>query len=94
MLIWLRFSEKAVSKEVHHRDVVGFALTELEREISRLGEQEVLQRFKEEPLSGAVAIVSPPTESDCSRIRRSAGRPASCPGGSLLCSEVHLSRAA
>jgi amino acid transporter len=45
--VWLRLSEKAVPKEVHHHDVVHFALTELEREIAQFGEQEVLRRFRE-----------------------------------------------
>jgi amino acid transporter len=46
--IWLRFSEKAVPEEVHHHDVVRFALKELEREMAQCGEEEVLQRFREQ----------------------------------------------
>jgi hypothetical protein len=46
--IWLRFSEKVIPKEVHHHDVVRFALKELEREMAQWGEEEVLQRFREQ----------------------------------------------
>jgi hypothetical protein len=45
--VWLHLSEKAVPKEVHHHDVVHFALTELEREIAQFGEQDVLRRLRE-----------------------------------------------
>jgi len=45
--IWLRLSEELAPEEVHHHDVVHFALTELEREMTQFGEQELVQRFRE-----------------------------------------------
>ncbi len=45
--IWLRLSEDVAPEEVHHHDVVHFALSELEREMEAGGEQEVIRRLRE-----------------------------------------------
>lgn len=44
--LWLRFSEQLGPEELHHHDVVHFALTEVERELVEGQEAEVLRRLK------------------------------------------------
>jgi amino acid transporter len=45
--LWLELSEKLPSEEVHHHDIVHFALNEVEREISQGQGSDVLQRLRE-----------------------------------------------
>jgi hypothetical protein len=45
--LWLRFSEEVGPEELHHHDVVHFALTEVERELGAGKETEILQRLKQ-----------------------------------------------
>ena len=45
--IWLEFSNELCPQELHHHDIVHFALTELEREIASGKESEVLERLRE-----------------------------------------------
>jgi amino acid transporter len=44
--IWLKFSDKVAPDELHHHDIVHFALDELELEIQNGLQQEVLDRLK------------------------------------------------
>jgi nucleotide-binding universal stress UspA family protein len=44
---WLQMTDKLPGKEVHHHDIVHFALDELEREIAEGKEDEVMKRFRE-----------------------------------------------
>jgi hypothetical protein len=44
--IWLQLSEKLQGQEIHHHDIIHFALSELEREITQgEADQDVLQRL-------------------------------------------------
>jgi amino acid transporter/nucleotide-binding universal stress UspA family protein len=45
--IWLRFSKELRPEELHHHDIVHFALTELEHEIAEGKEQEIRDRLKQ-----------------------------------------------
>jgi hypothetical protein len=46
--IWLQFGEKLPGEEIHHHDIVHFALTEVEREIADgEGEKSVLNRLRD-----------------------------------------------
>ena len=45
--VWLQLSDQMPGREIHHHDIVHFALDELEREIDRGEEQEVLERLTE-----------------------------------------------
>ncbi len=45
--LWLRFSEQVGPEELHHHDVVHFALTEIERELVAGKEAEILERLKQ-----------------------------------------------
>ena len=45
--LWLELSEKLPSEEVHHHDIVHFALNELEREIEQGQGTDVLERLRE-----------------------------------------------
>jgi len=45
--VWLRFSNQLGAEELHHHDIVHFALTEIEREINAGKESEVLTRLKQ-----------------------------------------------
>ncbi len=45
--IWLRFSTELGPEELHHHDIIHFALRELEGEIAQGKEPEILQRLKE-----------------------------------------------
>jgi len=45
--MWLQFSEKLSGEELHHHDIIHFALTELEREIAAGHGDEVLERLRE-----------------------------------------------
>ncbi|HYL11995.1 MAG TPA: APC family permease [Terriglobales bacterium] len=45
--LWLRFSDQLGSQELHHHDVVHFALSEIERELAEGKQDEVLERLKE-----------------------------------------------
>jgi len=44
--IWLRLGEKLPGKEIHHHDIVHFALTEVERELGNGESDEVLSRLR------------------------------------------------
>lgn len=45
--IWLDFSDQLPGNEIHHHDIIHFALTEVEREIANGQEDEVLKRLRE-----------------------------------------------
>ena len=45
--IWLRLSDELKGEEIHHHDIVHFALTELEREIAEGQGEAVLNRLRE-----------------------------------------------
>jgi Amino acid permease len=45
--LWLEFSKDVAPEELHHRDVVHFALNELMRETHNSGREEVLERLRE-----------------------------------------------
>ncbi|MBI2816548.1 MAG: amino acid permease [Acidobacteria bacterium] len=45
--IWLRFSDRLAPEEIHHHDIVHFALNEVMQEIAQGKEQEVVQRLRE-----------------------------------------------
>jgi hypothetical protein len=45
--LWLRFSTALAPEEVHHHDIVHFALNELRDELAQGKEQEIRDRFKE-----------------------------------------------
>jgi amino acid transporter len=44
--LWLRFSEEIAPEEVHHHDIVHFALDELRRETDELGDRPVVERLR------------------------------------------------
>jgi amino acid transporter len=45
--VWLQLSEELPGQEIHHHDIVHFALTEVEREISAGDGKAVLERLRE-----------------------------------------------
>jgi amino acid transporter len=45
--LWLRFSDQVANEELHHHDVVHFALNEVEHELALGNESEVIDRLKE-----------------------------------------------
>src|ERR1700728_2234210 len=45
--IWLQLGERLPGKEIHHHDIVHFALTEVERELGNGGSEEVLNRLRD-----------------------------------------------
>ena len=45
--LWLRFSDQVMPEELHHHDVVHFALNEVEHELALGNESEVIDRLKE-----------------------------------------------
>ena len=45
--IWLEFSDQLPGEEIHHHDIIHFALTEVEREIANGEQNEVLERLRE-----------------------------------------------
>jgi amino acid transporter len=45
--IWLQLSDKLPGQEIHHHDIVHFALDEVEREIENGQESEVLERLRD-----------------------------------------------
>src|ERR1700685_1113377 len=45
--MWLKFSEKLAGEELHHHDIIHFALTELEREIAEGQGDEVLASIRQ-----------------------------------------------
>jgi len=45
--IWLQLSDKLPGQEIHHHDIVHFALDEVERELAEGKEKEVLDRLRE-----------------------------------------------
>jgi hypothetical protein len=45
--LWLRMSDLVTPEEVHHHDVVHFALNELKEDLSNGKESEVAQKFKD-----------------------------------------------
>jgi hypothetical protein len=44
--IWLQLSDKLPGQEIHHHDIVHFALDEVERELENGQEPEVLERLR------------------------------------------------
>jgi amino acid transporter len=44
--VWLQLTDKMPGQEIHHHDIVHFALDEVEREIGEGHEQEVLERLR------------------------------------------------
>ncbi len=44
--IWLQLSDKMPGQEIHHHDIVHFALDEVERELGKGQEEEVLERLR------------------------------------------------
>ncbi len=44
--LWLRFSENLAREELHHHDVVHFALEEVQKEIDEGHEDEVVNRLR------------------------------------------------
>ncbi len=44
--LWLRFGDRVAPEELHHHDVVHFALNEVQQEIAEGKEQDVLDRLK------------------------------------------------
>jgi hypothetical protein len=45
--LWLRLSEKLPGEEIHHHDIVHFALDEVEREIDEGQEDAVIRRLRD-----------------------------------------------
>jgi hypothetical protein len=45
--LWLQLSEKLPGEEIHHHDIVHFALDEVEREIDEGQEDAVIQRLRD-----------------------------------------------
>jgi hypothetical protein len=45
--LWLRFSTELAPEEIHHHDIVHFALNEVSDELAQGKDQEVRERFKE-----------------------------------------------
>jgi hypothetical protein len=45
--LWLRFSEKLAPAEIHHHDVVHFALSVVEQELAEGKEAEIIQRIQQ-----------------------------------------------
>lgn len=45
--VWLEFADKLPGEELHHHDIVHFALNEVEREIEKDGPDDVLERLRE-----------------------------------------------
>jgi amino acid transporter len=45
--VWLDFSDRLPGQEMHHHDIVHFALTEVEREMENSGNEDVLNRLRE-----------------------------------------------
>jgi len=45
--VWLEFSDRLPGEEIHHHDIVHFALDEVEREIAQGRGDEVLQRLRD-----------------------------------------------
>ena len=45
--LWLQLSEKLPGEEVHHHDIVHFALDEVEREINEGQQADVLERLRQ-----------------------------------------------
>jgi hypothetical protein len=44
--MWLRFSDLVLPEELHHHDVVHFALNEVQQEIAEGKELDVVERLK------------------------------------------------
>ena len=44
--IWLEFSNEVAPEEIHHHDVVHFALEELQHELTNSGRDEILRRLR------------------------------------------------
>jgi len=45
--VWLDFADRLPGEELHHHDIIHFALNEVEREIARDGSDEVLKRLRD-----------------------------------------------
>jgi hypothetical protein len=45
--IWLKMSDKLDGEEIHHHDIIHFALTEVEREITEDRDSDVLKRMRD-----------------------------------------------
>jgi hypothetical protein len=44
--VWLEFADKLPGEELHHHDIIHFALNEVEREIEKDGPNDVLTRLR------------------------------------------------
>ncbi len=63
--LWLRFSDRVAPKELHHHDVVHFALDEIFRELDEGKEDDVLHRLKLHiEQNGKHRLASKPTTSE------------------------------
>jgi hypothetical protein len=60
--MWLQFSEKLPGEELHHHDIIHFALTEVEREIAQGHGDEVLERLLEHLREIQTRRLNPPEE--------------------------------
>jgi amino acid transporter len=45
--VWLEFADKLPGEELHHHDIIHFALNEVEREINKDGSDDVLRRLRD-----------------------------------------------
>jgi amino acid transporter len=45
--VWLKFSGQLANEELHHHDIIHFALTEIEHEIKQGKERELLERLRQ-----------------------------------------------
>jgi hypothetical protein len=60
--MWLKFSEKLAGEELHHHDIIHFALTELEREIAEGQGDEVLERLRQHLRDIQTRRLNPPAD--------------------------------
>jgi hypothetical protein len=60
--MWLKFSEKLPGEELHHHDIIHFALTELEREIAEGQGDEVLERLRQHLREIQTRRLNPPVD--------------------------------
>jgi hypothetical protein len=60
--MWLKFSEKLPGEELHHHDIIHFALTELEREIAEGQGDDVLERLRQHLREIQARRLNPPVD--------------------------------
>jgi hypothetical protein len=60
--MWLKFSEKLPGEELHHHDIIHFALTELEREIAEGQGDDVLERLRQHLREIQARRLNPPAD--------------------------------